>query len=312
MSGMKTVFIVGPTASGKTALSVELAKTIQGEIVSADSMQIYRGMPIASAVPDLKERQGIPHFLLEFLEPDEEYSVAQYVKAARQCIRQIAARGHCPVVVGGTGLYINALADNLVFSDEKTDKNLRKSLEDQFEADGAEAMLSRLSEIDPETAARLHPGDKRRIIRAFEVYALTGKTFAEQNERSRQGTKEIDPLLIGITFRDRERLYERINLRVDRMLENGLLEEAKAAYSRMSGGAVQAIGHKELFGFFDGTCSLKEAAEHLKQQTRRYAKRQLTWFGKDERIHWLYVDEEPDLLTAAYSLVTAFQKEVVM
>ena len=311
MSPVRTVFIVGPTASGKTALSVELAKKMRGEIVSADSMQIYRGMPVASAVPDMAERQNIPHFLLEFLDPDEEYSVAQYVTAARQCIKEIAARGHCPIVVGGTGLYINALADNLVFPEEKTDKDLRKDLERQFDTLGAEAMLSRLSEIDPETAARLHPGDKRRIIRAFEVYALTGKTVAEQNAYSRRGKREIEPLLIGITFRDRGRLYERINLRVDRMLENGLLEEAKAAYAKTGGGAVQAIGHKELSGFLEGTSTLEEAAEHLKQQTRRYAKRQLTWFGKDERIHWLYADEEPDLLTAAYALATAFWKEGV-
>ena len=310
MSGVKTVLIVGPTASGKTALSVELAKKTGGEIVSADSMQIYKGMPIASAVPTEEERQNIPHHLLEFLDPQEEYSVAQYASAARACILEIAERGHLPIVVGGTGLYINALADNLVFPQEETDKALRKSLENRFDTLGAEAMLAELATIDPETAARLHPGDKRRIIRAFEVYTLTGKTITKQNECSRQGERAIDPLLIGITFHDRQRLYERINLRVDEMLENGLLTEAQAA-RRKTGGAVQAIGHKELFGFLEGTCSLEQATEHLKQQTRRYAKRQLTWFRKDERIHWLYADEESDLAEAAYRLVMTFQEEAV-
>ena len=309
MSGIKTVFIVGPTASGKTALSVSLAKRVNGEIVSADSMQIYKGLHIASAAPDKEETRGIPHHLFEFLDPGEAYSVAQYAAAARQCIRQIAARGNLPVVVGGTGLYINALADNLSFLEEKTDFALRKSLEERFEARGAQEMLSELAKIDPETAGRLHPGDRRRIIRAFEVYSLTGKTIAEQNLLSRQGEREIDPLLIGVTFRDRKLLYERIDLRVDQMMESGLIEEARAAYARKNGGAVQAIGHKELFGYFEGACSLAEATEHLKQQTRRYAKRQLTWFRRDERIRWLYADEEADLPGSALKAVTDFRKE---
>ena len=305
MSKIKTVFIVGPTASGKTGLGILLAEKFSGEVISADSMQIYKGIHIASAAPDAEEMRGIPHHLLEFLEPSVSYSVADYVKAARVAVSDIDNRGNLPIVVGGTGLYISSLADNTEYTEEETDYLLRQKLESRFDEIGAEEMLKELSRFDPDTAARLHPNNRRRIIRAFEVYKTTGKTITEQNELSHTGEQYIDPLLIGINYRDREKLYERINLRVDIMLENGLLEEAKIALS-MAGGAVQAIGHKELAGFLKGECTLDEAAENLKRQTRRYAKRQMTWFNRDKRINWIYIDETENVVTEAERLIKEF------
>lgn len=307
MSRIKTVFIVGPTASGKTGLGISLAEKFSGEIVSADSMQIYKGIHIASAAPDTEEMRGIPHHLLEFLEPSDNYSVADYVKTARGVIEDIKKRGRLPMVVGGTGLYISSLADNTEYTEEETDYLLRSSLESRFDEIGAEQMLKELAEFDPDTAARLHPNNRRRIIRAFEVYKTTGKTITEQNSLSHMGKKYIEPLLIGINYRDREKLYERINLRVDIMLKRGLLEEARTALLN-DGGAVQAIGHKELAGFLKGECSLDEAAENLKKQTRRYAKRQLTWFNRDKRINWIYADETDDVVNEAARLIREFSE----
>ena len=306
MSGIKTVFIVGPTASGKTDLGIKLAKRLDGEIVSADSMQIYKNISIASAVPSEEEMDGIKHYLLEFLEPEREFSVADYVGLARNAVKEINSIGKLPIVVGGTGLYINSLADNIAFTDEPENSAVREELSKRFCEVGGEKMLAKLAEIDPRTAEKLHPSDKKRIIRAFEVYHLTGKTITEQKEISRTGDKIIDPCIIGITYRDREKLYERINRRVDIMLENGLEQEARQAYQRACGGAFQAIGHKELFGYFKGDCTLEEADGSLKMQTRRYAKRQLTWFNKDKRIHWLYADEEKDMPAAAEKTVKEF------
>ena len=306
MKSIKTVFIAGPTASGKTALGAALAEKFGGEVVSADSMQIYKGIHIASAAPDSSEMLGVPHHMLEFLEPEQSFSVAEYVNAARGVIADINARGKLPFVVGGTGLYISSLADNTVYADEPTDLDLRKELNVLFDKEGAEKMLERLSVFDPESAARLHPNNRRRIIRAFEVYKLTGHSITEQNILSKEGEKYIEPLLIGITYRDREKLYERINRRVDIMLENGLEDEARAALLRNHGGAVQAIGHKELAEYIKGECSLSEAAESLKRQTRRYAKRQLTWFKRDKRINWIYADESADPAGEAEKLIKQF------
>ena len=306
MKSIKTVFIAGPTASGKTALGAALAEKFGGEVVSADSMQIYKGIHIASAAPDSSEMLGVPHHMLEFLEPEQSFSVAEYVNAARGVIADINARGKLPFVVGGTGLYISSLADNTVYADEPTDLDLRKELNTLFDKEGAEKMLERLSVFDPESAARLHPNNRRRIIRAFEVYKLTGHSITEQNILSKEGEKYIEPLLIGITYRDREKLYERINRRVDIMLENGLEDEARAALSGNHGGAVQAIGHKELAGYINGECSLNEAAESLKRQTRRYAKRQLTWLRRDRRINWIYADESADPAGEAEKLIKQF------
>ena len=240
------------------------------------------------------------------MEPEREFSVADYVGLARNAVKEINSIGKLPIVVGGTGLYINSLADNIAFTDEPENSAVREELSKRFCEVGGEKMLAKLAEIDPRTAEKLHPSDKKRIIRAFEVYHLTGKTITEQKEISRTGDKIIDPCIIGITYRDREKLYERINRRVDIMLEKGLEQEARQAYQRACGGAFQAIGHKELFGYFKGDCSLGEAAGSLKMQTRRYAKRQLTWFNKDKRIHWFYADEEMDMPAAAEKTVREF------
>lgn len=306
---IKAIFIVGPTASGKTKASIEIAKLFGGEIISADSMQIYKGIHVASAAPDEDEKQGIPHHLIEFLELNEEFSVADYVKLAREKIKEINSRGKLPVIVGGTGLYISSLLDNIEFTEHDVDQDLRSELEAKFDAFGGEEMLRELSSFDPDSANRLHPNNRRRIIRAFEVYLQTGKTITEQNFLSKQNKSEIEPLIIGINFTDRQKLYDRINLRVDLMINNGLLDEAKSTYNmRNNKGAFQAIGHKELYDYFDGNLNLEQAVENLKMQTRRYAKRQLTWFKRVENVKWFYPDSE-DYLDNIIATCEQFLKE---
>lgn len=306
---IKAIFIVGPTASGKTKASIEIAKLFAGEIISADSMQIYKGIHIASAAPDEDEKQGIPHHLIEFLELNEEFSVADYVKLAREKIKEINSRGKLPVIVGGTGLYISSLLDNIEFTEHDVDQDLRSELEAKFDAVGGEEMLRQLSSFDLDSANRLHPNNRRRIIRAFEVYLQTGKTITEQNFLSKQNKSEIEPLIIGINFTDRQKLYDRINLRVDLMINNGLLDEAKSTYNlRNNKGAFQAIGHKELYDYFDGNLNLGQAVENLKMQTRRYAKRQLTWFKRVENVKWFYPDSE-DYLDDIITTCKQFLKE---
>lgn len=307
----KAIFIVGPTASGKTALSIEIAKRFDGEIISADSMQIYKGIHIASAAPEAKEMSGIPHHLLEFLDTDCQFSVADYVKKARECIKDISQRGKLPVIVGGTGLYISALLDNTNFTQEKTDLTLRDKLEKEFDETGSQKMLEKLAKIDPDTANRLHENDRRRIIRAFEVWHTTGKTITEQNENSHNEESFIEPLVLGITYQNRELLYERINRRVDIMISSGLLAEAEESYHRKKGsGGFQAIGHKELYPYFEGETDLDTAVETLKMQTRRYAKRQLTWFRRDERISWIYADKVKNPTLEGITLTEKFLKGV--
>lgn len=291
MTKTPIIAVVGPTASGKSELAVSLAERLDGEVISFDSMQIYKGMHIASAAPDKEEMRGIPHHLVEFLEPSESFSVAEFVKLAKAKTEEITKRGKRVIIAGGTGLYINSFLDNIIFTQSETDQSMREELSREFDRVGAEDMLRRLYEFDPETAKRLHPNNKKRIIRAFEIYETTGQTMTEQLENSRTEESPYEPYMIGLTYFDRERLYERINLRVDKMLEAGLLEETKGAFEgEGSKTSVQAIGHKELFGYIKGECSLSEAVELLKMQTRRYAKRQLTWFKRDERISWIYRD----------------------
>ena len=300
MKKQKIICVVGPTASGKTGLGIALAKHFDGEVISADSMLIYCDMHIASAAPDQSETQGIPHHLVEFLPYGSSFTVADYVKAARQKIAEVASRGKLPIIVGGTGLYINSLINNVEFIEQKTDLKLREKITREFDNIGGQAMLERLREIDPEAAEKLHENDKRRIIRAFEIYESTGNTKSFNDELSVQNESPYKTCMIGITYRDWEKLYERINTRVDIMLENGLLDEAKDAFQKnLGGGAVQAIGHKEFFDYFSGETSFDEAVENLKRSTRRYAKRQLTWFNKDERINWLYKDEQADITSSA-------------
>jgi tRNA dimethylallyltransferase len=306
---MKAVFIVGPTASGKTSVSIELAKRFGGEIISADSMQIYKGIHIASAAPDESEKQGIPHHLIEFLDLCDQFSVADYVKLAREKIAEISSRGKLPIIVGGTGLYISSLIDNVEFIEQDADLELRSRLEQKFDTLGGEGMLLELRDFDPDSANRLHPNNRRRIIRAFEVYLQTGKTITEQNIISKQNKGEIEPLILGLNFTDRQKLYDRINLRVDLMLQNGLLSEAESTYQKRNNkGAFQAIGHKELYPYFDGELSLEDATENLKMQTRRYAKRQLTWFKKVPNVNWFYPDSQ-NVLEDILNLTNKFLKE---
>lgn len=292
MEKIPLLVIVGPTASGKTALSVECAVEFDGEIVSADSMQIYKGMSVATAKPTIEEMKGIKHHLIDFLDFNEKYSVANYVEDASEAIERIYINGKLPVLVGGTGLYVDSLVNNIKFVEVETDYSLRKELTEKIEKIGAEKMLEELSEFDSLTAEKLHPNNKKRIIRAFEVYKLTGKTMSELEAESKSVPSPYKPIFIGISFRNRDKLYERINNRVDIMLENGLLEEAREYYDLSKDvTSSQAIGYKELKPYFDGEISLEAAVENLKLSTRHYAKRQLTWFNKNSRIKWFYFDE---------------------
>lgn len=290
MQNIPVLAVVGPTASGKTALAVELAKRLGGEIVSADSMQIYKGMDIASAKPTEAEKQGIPHHMMDFLPPETPYSVAEYVKAARACILEIYKRQKLPILVGGTGLYVDSLLMGTQFIETENDFDLRARLETEFDALGGEKMLEKLAAFDRDTAARLHPNNRKRIIRAFEVYTLTGKTMTEALAASREKPSPFTPCYIGIAYENREILYDRINRRVDIMLENGLLAEARAFFQGTPDTAAQAIGYKELKPYLDGVLSLDEAVENLKRATRNYAKRQITWFKRNPQIHWIYAD----------------------
>lgn len=291
MNKLPIVAVVGPTASGKTELAVALAKKLGGEIVSADSMQIYKSMHIASAAPDEEEKQGVPHHLIEFLSPDKTFSVADYVSLASKICRDIASRQKAVILAGGTGLYINSLLDNITFEESQTDMALREKLIQEYAEKGGEAMLEELRRFDPESADRLHPNNNKRIVRAFEIYLTSGITMTQQLENSKSEPSPYIPFIIGLTYSDRALLYDRINSRVDKMLMSGLLDEAKKAYdSQNKGTGSQAIGHKEFFPFFEGNATLEECTETLKGETRRYAKRQLTWFRRDERIDWIYKD----------------------
>lgn len=293
MSQIPLVVIAGPTGSGKTALSVELARRFDGEVVSGDSMQIYKQMEIATAKPTLEEMRGVPHHLVGFLDCSKPYSVADYVKQASAVIEDIYGRGKLPFVVGGTGLYITSLVNHISFDEIVSDSSLRSQLLDRLNREGGQSLLDELRQFDPETAAALHPNNGNRIVRAIEVYRLTGITMSEHQRRSREKPSPYRLCMIGLTAKNRQVLYDRINRRVDEMMQKGLLEEARRILE-IPGlkTAYQAIGYKELAGYFDGTCTLETALEKIKQESRRYAKRQLTWFRRDERIHWLYLDEQ--------------------
>ena len=284
---IKTVFIVGPTASGKTALSIEIAKKFGGEIVCADSMQIYKCIHIASAAPDEEEKSGIPHHLLEFLDLTESFSVADYVKLARKCIEEINSRGKLPVIVGGTGLYIDSLVNGVDFGEEQGDEKIREELTELAEKEGNEAVHKILAEVDPETAAKYHPNNLRRIIRAIEVYKTQGKTVSEKEKEEKISPYDVAYFCIDW---DREVLYDRINRRVDIMVEDGLIEEVKSLLERdidPSVTSMQSIGYKEFYGYLNGDSTLEEALDTIKQSSRRYAKRQLTWFRRNKDINWL-------------------------
>ena len=292
MEKIRLIAVVGPTASGKTALAVELAKKFDGEVISADSMQVYREMQVATAKPTKGEMQGIPHHLIDYVEPEEPYSLARYVEDAKAAIADVASRGKLPVLAGGTGLYVNTLLENRDLGDAGENEELRRGLYALAEEKGNGYLLELLRKEDPETAKKLHENNLIRVVRALEVCRTAGMTMSELQRKSRETETPYDCCRIGIAYRDRQVLYDRINLRVDRMLEAGLCEEARQFFASGKQTAAQAIGYKELKSWLDGECTLEEAADRLKQATRRYAKRQLTWFRKDPRIHWVFPDGE--------------------
>ena len=306
---IKLVSVVGPTASGKTKLSVALAKTFDGEIVSADSMQIYRGMRIATAKPTEEEKQGIPHHLMDFLPPEESYSVARFVEDAKAAIVDIASHGKLPILAGGTGLYVDSLLGNIEFSAQQRDEAVCRALYVQYEQEGIESLLEALREIDAVTYEKLKSErNPKRVIRAIEYYKTSGQPISSQVAASRQNEPPFEPIKLGLNFLERERLYERINQRVDLMLEEGLEEEARQVLSKdLSFTSVKAIGYKELIPYFEHSATLDECVEKLKRETRRYAKRQLTWFKRDKEIHWLYPDAEPDFETLLEKAVQLIQ-----
>ena len=299
------VVVLGPTASGKTSLGIEIAEKFGGEIISADSMQIYENMDIATAKPSADELARVKHHLIGFVPMGEVFSVAKYKDKAIETIDDILSRGKLPVVVGGTGFYIDTLVKNTEFFDYE-DSDVRVKLEQRLKNEGIETLYEELGKIDPITAERLHINDVKRILRALEVYYLTGKTISEQDEHSHLNESKYSWLLIGLRAEDRQYLYDRINLRVDMMLEEGLLDEAKSFFdSEVSSTAAQAIGYKELRPYIDGLVSLGDAVEKLKMETRRYAKRQLTWFRRNPEIHWFDIDKltAQELIEKSCSLV---------
>lgn len=286
------IAVVGPTASGKTELAVDICREFEGEVISADSMQIYKGMDIATAKPLESEKKGITHHLIDILSPSETFSAAEYCKRAADAISGITDRGKIPVLCGGTGLYIESLLENIDFGSHITDVKIRDNLKKRADDEGMEALLQELSEIDRETAGRLHINDRKRILRALEFYEQTGITISEQRRLSRAVPSSYDAFIIYLTFRNRDILYERINTRVDKMLACGLENEAKQFFSEYgSGTAAMAIGYKELRPYLDGICTLDEAAETLKRETRRYAKRQTTWFNHYEKAQKFFIDD---------------------
>ncbi len=287
----KVVVIVGPTASGKTAVSIELAKKINGEIISADSMQIYKYMDIGTAKPTLEEMQGIKHYMLDVVMPDETFNVAKYKSMAESAIEGILKKGKVPIIVGGTGLYINTLVDGIEFADVPGDEEYRNELIEKGYREGAMSIYKELEKIDSESAKKIDPNNIRRVARAIEIYKVTGKTKTQLDIESRKEVK-YDYRLFGMEW-DRETLYNRIDLRVDKMIEAGLIDEVRNVTEKfkISNTAVQGLGYKEVIEYLNGNISYEEMIEKLKLETRHYAKRQLTWFRRDKRIKWIKPDE---------------------
>lgn len=300
------IAVVGPTASGKTALAVELAKALDGEIISFDSMQIYKGMDVATAKPTAEEMDGVPHHLIDVLDPAETYSVARFQEDAARLTEEIRARGKTVILVGGTGQYLDAFIQNLRFLDTGDTSTVRARLKEELEEQGIDALYERLRAIDPDYAEGLHRNNTGRVLRALEVFELTGQTMTDQIAQSRTEPGHYDVCYIGLTATDRDVLYDRINTRVDRMLENGLLDEARASLAERPGStAAQAIGIKEMLPYLRGEADLASCTEKLKADTRHYAKRQLTWFRRNPAVHWLTIDDHtlPELAGEALSII---------
>ncbi len=285
----QVIVIAGPTASGKTGLSVEVAKQLHTEIVSADSMQIYKGMNVGTAKVTPDEMSGIPHHMIDIVSPMENYNVSRYVEEAKPIVDDILSRGKIPVIAGGTGLYINSLVYGYDLAPIPSNDGIREEISKLYEEKGGEFLLEELRKIDPKTAERLHPNNARRLIRALEVYRISGTTISDQEERTKNAPKPYD-VKFFVLDTDRDKLYDRINRRVDIMLENGLVEEVKTLLGQgipKTNTSMQAIGYKEIVEYLDGYLTLDEAVEKLKMESRRYAKRQLTWFRRNEGANWL-------------------------
>ena len=307
----KVVVISGPTASGKTRLAVELALEHGGEVVSADSMQIYWRMDIGTAKPTPAEMRGVPHHMIDVADPEEDFSVARYVEIAAARVDDILARGKLPIVAGGTGLYIDSLLSGRTFARFDPNSPLRRELEEELARRGGAALLEELARVDPDTAARLHPNDSKRIVRALEVYRSTGTTLTAHNAMTRSLPPRYDALTLTLAFQRREDMWDRIDRRVDRMMADGLAEEVRALLD--SGvpdrcTAMQAIGYKEMAAALRGDGDTARAAEEIKLRSRQYAKRQLTWFRRNPDARWLLWDREPDL-SAALQASTKYLSE---
>ena len=285
----RIICVVGPTASGKTKLAVQLAKAYDGEVVSCDSMQIYKHMDIGTAKPTPEEMEGVPHHMIDCVEPGEDFSVGKYVQLADGCVQDILSRGKTAVIAGGTGLYVDSLIAGRTFAPvPQTGK--REALEAQLRQEGGEAMLRKLSAVDPDAAARLHPADEKRIIRALEVYAETGRTITQHNLDTQRIPPRYRPVWIGLDYLDRAVLYRRIDLRVDLMMKNGLLaevEKLKEMGCTRDMVSMQGLGYKEILAYLNGTSTLEEAIYIIKRESRHFAKRQLTWFHRERDVIWL-------------------------
>lgn len=292
MNKPKVIVIVGPTASGKTALSIELAKELNGEIISADSMQIYKDMNIGTAKPTVEEMNGVIHHLIDIITPDEKFSVAQYKLLAEKKIEEILKKGKLPIIVGGTGLYITSLIENIKFEDIEIDEEYRKKLIKRAETEGLQKLYEELKQIDLESAKRISPNDLKRITRALEVYKITGKTITEHNKNSKLEEVKYNYKIFGLNS-ERQLIYDRINQRVDIMFDKGLVQEVKKILIKYKEfpTSMQGLGYKEVKLYLDGIITEEEAIEKIKLETRRYAKRQLTWFRRYKQIVWLDIQE---------------------
>lgn len=303
---MRIPVIVGATASGKTGVAIELAKRIDGEIISADSMQIYKTMNIGTAKPTVEETEGIPHHLIDCVAPDENFSVARFVQEAEASIAEIMGRGKCPIVVGGTGLYINGLTLPWSFETEDTNPKVRARLEREIKKVGSDSMHRLLERIDPESAKEIHPNNAKRIVRALEIYEVTGMTKSQSDTQGQHRKCTYEYTMMGLRM-DRQQLYKNIDRRVDNMIAAGLLDEVQALINRGYSRdlvSLKAIGYKEFFPYFDGEMSFDETLRILKRDTRHFAKRQLTWFRKDQRIKWFDVNPESDAGAVAEEMLS--------